>query len=156
MGRGGEGTNGEAQPELPRLASRRERMGYFLASRPRVRRGTPQDEHHLFTGGSQQVIQRQLKRLAGSLGMLLLFASLQPGPWSASDKTAIDLETPASVTATQHAHPRGARQYHYDGTEVDLATRLPTLQPERPQAAPDPAPVDTPEAVPATEEELSQ
>ena len=102
------------------------------------------------------MIHRQLQRLACSLGMLLLIASVQPGAWSASDKTAVDLETPASVTATQHAHPRGARQYHYDGTEVDLATPLPTLQPERPQAAPDPAPVDTPEAVPATEEELPQ
>ena len=102
------------------------------------------------------MIHRQLQRLACSLGMLLLIAIVQPGAWSASDKTAVDLETPASVTATQHAHPRGARQYHYDGTEVDLATPLPTLQTERPQAAPDPAPADTPEAVPATEEELPQ
>jgi len=102
------------------------------------------------------VPRSDLQLLLYSLGMLLLVASVQPGAWSATDKTAVDLETPASVTATQHAHPRGARQYHYDGTEVDLATPLPTLQTERPQAALDPAPVDTPEAVPATEEELPQ
>ena len=90
------------------------------------------------------------------MGMLLLIASVQPGEWSASDKTTVDLETPAPATATHHAHPRGARQYHYDGTEVDLATPLQALQPERPPAASEPAPVDTPETVPVTEEDLPQ
>ena len=102
------------------------------------------------------MIHRQLQPLAGSLVMLLLIASVQPGVWSASDKTAVDLETPAAATAAHHAQPRGARQYHYDGTEIDLATPLPTLQPERPQAASDPAPVDTPESVPTPEEESPQ
>ena len=102
------------------------------------------------------MMHRQFQHLACSMGMLLLIASVQPGEWSASDKTTVDLETPASAPATHHAHPRGARQYHYDGTEVDLATPLPTLQPERPQAASDPDPVDTPETVAAPEEELPQ
>ena len=86
----------------------------------------------------------------------MLIASIQPGDWSTSDKTTVDLETPASVTATHHTRPRGARQYHYDGTEVDLATPLPVLQPETPEAGSDPAPVSTPENVPALEEEVTQ
>ena len=131
-------------------------MGYSLACRPGARQCLLPDEHHPFTGGSQQVMHRQFQHLACSMGMLLLIASVQPGEWSASDKTTVDLETPASASATHHAHPRGARQYHYDGTEVDLATPLPTLQPERPQAASDPDRVDTPETVAAPEEELPQ
>ena len=84
----------------------------------------------------------------------MLLAGVQPGDWSMTDETTVDLERAPSVAASRYHHPRGARQYHYDETEVDLATPLPA--PEIPQAAPNPAPDDTPETVPAPEEELPQ
>ena len=94
----------------------------------------------------------QLQRLACGLGMLLLIAGMQPGDWSTSDKTNVDLESAPAVTAGGHAHPRGARHYRYDETEVDLATPLP----ESRQAAPDSVPADAPEAVSTQEEEAPQ
>ena len=95
-------------------------------------------------------------RLVFSLGMLMLAATMQPGDWSTSDETAVDLERAPSVTATRYHHPRGARQYRYDETEVDLATPLPAPAPETQQIAPDPVADDTPEAVPTSEAELPQ
>lgn len=84
----------------------------------------------------------------------MLLAGVQPGDWSMTDKTTVDLERAPSVAASRYHPPRGARQYRYDETEVDLATPLPA--PEIPQAAPNPVPDDTPETVPAPEEELLQ
>ena len=84
----------------------------------------------------------------------MLLAGVQPGDWSISDETTVDLERAPSAAATRYHHPRGARQYRYDETEVDLATPLPA--PITPQAVPGPEPDDTPEAVPAPEEELPQ
>ena len=86
----------------------------------------------------------------------MMLAGMQPGDWSMTDETTVDLERTPSVAATQYHHPRGTRQYRYDETEVDLATPLPALTPEIPQAAPNPAPEDTPETAPASEEELPQ
>ena len=84
----------------------------------------------------------------------MLLAGVQPGDWSISDETTVDLERAPSAAATRYHHPRGARQYRYDETEVDLATPLPT--PVTPRAVPGPEPDDAPEAVPAPEEELPQ
>ena len=95
-----------------------------------------------------------LHRLVYSLGMLMLLAGVQPGDWSVTDETTVDLERAPSVAATRYHHPRGARQYRYDETEVDLATPMAAPTPDTPQAAP--AADDTPEAVPAPEEELPQ
>ena len=95
-----------------------------------------------------------LYRLVYSLGMLMLLAGMQPGDWSISDETTVDLERAPSVAATHYQHPRGAQRYRYDETEVDLATPMPA--PETPQAILNPAPDDTPEAVPASEEEPPQ
>ena len=95
-----------------------------------------------------------LHRLVYILGMLMLLAGVQPGDWSMSDETTVDLERAPSVAATRYHHPRGARQYRYDETEVDLATPMAAPTPDTPQAAP--AADDTPEAVPAPEEELPQ
>ena len=86
----------------------------------------------------------------------MLLAGVQPGDWSMSDETTVDLKRAPSVAATRYHHPRGAQQYRYDETEVDLATPLPSPAPDIPQAAPDPVPDDTPEVVPAPEEELPQ
>ena len=97
-----------------------------------------------------------LHRLACNLGMLMLLAGVQPGDWSVTDETTVDLERASSAGAIQYHHPRGAQQYHYDETELDLATPLPAPAPDIPQAAPNPVPDDTPEAVPAPEEELPQ
>ena len=97
-----------------------------------------------------------LHRLVYSLGMLMLLAGVQSGDWSMSDETTVDLERAPSVAITQYHHPRGARQYRYDETEVDLATPMPAPTPENPQAAPNPAPDDASEAVPAPEEETLQ
>jgi len=97
-----------------------------------------------------------LHRLAYGLGVLMLLAGVRPGDWSVTDETTVDLERAPSVAATRYHHPRGAQQYRYDETEVDLATPLPASAPDIPQAAPNPAPDDTPEAVPAPEEELPQ
>ena len=97
-----------------------------------------------------------LHRLVYSLGVLVLLAGVQPGDWSISDETAVDLERAPSVAATRYHHPRGAQQYRYDETEVDLATPMPAPAPETPQAAPNPASDNTPEDVPAPEEELPQ
>ena len=94
-----------------------------------------------------------LHRLVYILGMLMLLAGVQPGDWSVSDETTVDLERAPSVAATRYHHPRGARQYRYDETEVDLATPLPAPTSDTPQAAPNPAPADTPETVPAPERE---
>ena len=102
------------------------------------------------------MLHNHLHRLVYSLGVLMLLAGVQPGDWSMSDETTVDLERAPSVAATRYHHPRGARQYRYDETEVDLATPLPALTPETPQAVPGPAPDGTPEAVPAPEEELPQ
>lgn len=102
------------------------------------------------------MLRRYFRRLAHSLGMLMLLAGVQPGDWSMTDETTVDLEHAPSVAATQYHHPRGARQYRYDETEVDLATPLSTPTPETPQAVPNPAPDDTPESDPAPEEELPQ
>ena len=82
----------------------------------------------------------------------MLLAGVQPGDWSTSDKTTVDLERAPSVAATRYHHPRGARQYRYDETEVDLATPMPAPTPDTPQAAP--APDGAPETAPAPEEEL--
>ena len=95
----------------------------------------------------------QLRRLACSLGVLLLIAGMQPGDWSTSDKTTVDLESAPSVTATHHAHPRGAQHYRHDETEVDLATPLPASEPR--QSSPHPAPAEAAETV-STEEESPQ
>ena len=100
------------------------------------------------------MLRRYFRRLVHSSGMLILLAGVQSGDWSMTDETTVDLERAPSVAATQYHHPRGARQHHYDETEVDLAMPLPA--PETPQATPDPAPDDTPETVPAPEEELPQ
>ena len=97
-----------------------------------------------------------LHRLVYSLGVLMLLAGVQPGDWSISDETTVDLERTPSVAATRYHHPRGAQQYRYDETEVDLATPLPAPAPETPQAVPGPVSDDTPEAGPAPEEELPQ
>ena len=102
------------------------------------------------------MLHNHLHRLAYSLGVLMLLAGVQPGDWSISDETTVDLERAPSVAATRYHHPRGARQYRYDETEVDLATPLPAPTPETPLAAPGPVPDDTSEAVPAPEEELPQ
>lgn len=83
-----------------------------------------------------------------------MMAGVQPGVWSTSDKTNVDLERAPSVTATHHAHPRGARHYRHDETEVDLATPLPAS--ETRQAAPDPTPAEASETVPVREEETPQ
>ena len=86
----------------------------------------------------------------------MMLAGMQPGDWSMTDETTVDLERAPSVATTQYHHPRGARQYRYDETEVDLTTPLPALTPEIPQAAPNPAPDDTPESNPAPTDELPQ
>lgn len=100
------------------------------------------------------MLPNHLHRLVYSLGMLVLLTGMQPGEWSMADETTVDLERGKSVTATQYHHPRGARQYRYDETEVDLATPMPA--PEPPQTAPKPPPDDTSETIPAPEEELPQ
>ena len=102
------------------------------------------------------MLHNHLCRLVYSLGMLMLIASVQPGEWSMTDETTVDLEREKSVTATQYHHPRGARHYRYDETEVDLAIPMPAPTPGAPHAVPTPAPDDTPEAVPTPEEELPQ
>ena len=103
------------------------------------------------------MLHNHLHRLVYSLGMLMLLAGVQPGDWSMTDKTTVDLERAPSVAASRYQPPRGARQYRYDETEVDLAVPIPPAPtPETPQAVPDPAPDDAPEAVPAPEEELPQ
>ena len=100
------------------------------------------------------MLPNHLHRLVCSLGMLVLLAGVQPGDWSMTDETTVDLERTPSVATIQYHHSRGARQYRYDETEVDLATPMPA--PETPRAAPTPAPDDTPETIPAPEEELPQ
>ena len=103
------------------------------------------------------MLHNHLHRLIYSLGMLMLLAGVQPGDWSMTDKTAVDLERAPSVAASRYHPPRGARQYRYDETEVDLAVPMPPAPtPETPQAVPGPVPDDTPETVPAPEEELLQ
>lgn len=102
------------------------------------------------------MLHYHLHYLVYSLGMLMLLASMQPGDWSMTDGTNVDLERAPSVTTTQYRHPRGAQQYRYDETEVDLATPMPSPTPETQQAAPNPAPDDIPETAPAPEEELPQ
>ena len=101
------------------------------------------------------MLHNHLHRLVYSLGALMLLAGVQPGDWSISDETAVDLERAPSVAASRYHPPRGARQYRHDETEVDLAVPIPPA-PETPQAVPNPAPDDTPEAVPVPEEELPQ
>ena len=96
----------------------------------------------------------QLQSLACGLGMLLLMAGVQPGEWSTSDKTNVDLESARSATATHYMHPRGAQRYRHDETEVDLAIPLPASQP--PQVAPDLTPAEATETVPDREEEFPQ
>ena len=81
-------------------------------------------------------------------------AGMQPGDWSVSDKTNVDLESARSMTSTHHVPPRGARHYRHDETEVDLATPLPTS--ETPHAEPEPTPAEASETVPAREEEPPQ
>jgi hypothetical protein len=125
-------------------------MGYWPACHPAACQGILPNERHPCSGGSQQVLQNQIQRLTCSLGMLLLIASMQPGDWSTSDKTTVDLENAPSVTAINHAHPRGARHYRHDETEVDLSTPLPAS--ETRQTAPEPTPVEAPGTVPAQEE----
>lgn len=98
------------------------------------------------------MLHNHLHRLVYSLGMLMLLAGMQPGEWSTTDETTVDLERAPSVAASQYHHPRGARQYRYDETEVDLATPMPAPTPDIPQAAPNPAPADAPETAPAPEE----
>jgi hypothetical protein len=98
------------------------------------------------------VRRRHFHHLACSLGILMLLAGMQPGDWSMTDETTVDLERAPAARATQYQRPRGARQYRYDETEVDLATPLPV--PETLQAAPDPVPDDGPDTIPAPEEEL--
>ena len=83
-----------------------------------------------------------------------MMAGVHPGDWSTSDKTSVDLEIKPAVTATRHAHPRGARQYHHDETEVDLATPLPASEIRK--AAPEPAPAEPLRAVPGQEDESPQ
>ena len=108
-------------------------------------------------GDSQQVLHCHFHHLVYSLGMLILLTGMQPGDWSVTDETTVDLERAPSVAASRYHPPRGAQQYRYDETEVDLAVPIPpTPTPETPQAVPTPAPDDTPEAVPAPEEELPQ
>ena len=102
------------------------------------------------------MLHNHLHRLIYSLGMLMLLAGVQPGDWSMTDKTTVDLERAPSVAASRYHPPRGARQYRYDETEVDLAVPLPAPAPEIPQAAPNPVPDDASETVPAPEEELLQ
>ena len=102
------------------------------------------------------MLHNHLHRLVYSLGMLMLLAGIQPGDWSMTDETTIDLERAPSVAATQYRHPQGAQRYRYDETGGDLATPRPASAPETPQAAPNPAPDNTPETVPAPEEELPQ
>ena len=96
----------------------------------------------------------QLQRLSCGLGMLMVMAGVHPGDWSVSDKTTVDLESGSAVTATHHAHPRGARHYRHDETEVDLATPLPASETRQP--SPEPPSAGAPETVPAQEEESPQ
>ena len=100
------------------------------------------------------MLPSRLLHVASSLGVLLLLASMQPGDWNTSDKTAVDLETTPSVAATHHAPPRGAQRYRHDGTEVDLAAPLPVSETKQP--SPDSTPAAAPETVPAQEEESPQ
>ena len=97
-----------------------------------------------------------LHRLIYSLATLMLLTGMQPGEWSMTDQTTVDLEREKSVTATQYHHPRGARHYRYDETEVDLAIPMPAPTPGAPHAVPTPAPDDTPETILTPEEELPQ
>ena len=83
-----------------------------------------------------------------------MLAGVHPGDWSTSDKTGVDLEIAPAVTTARNAHPRGARHYHHDETEVDLATPLPAS--ETRQAAPEPVPAEALEAVPARDDESPQ
>ena len=99
--------------------------------------------------------QTHVYRLVYSLGMLMLVASAQPGDWSATDETTVDLERTPPRAAAYYQPPRGARHYRYDETDVDLAIPLPAA-PETPQAAPNPVSDDTPVPAPASEEELPQ
>lgn len=80
-----------------------------------------------------------------------MMAGVHPGDWSRSDKTTVDLESALSVTAAHHTHPRGARHYRHDETEVDLATPLPASRTR--QADTEPTPAETPGTVPPQEEE---
>ena len=86
----------------------------------------------------------------------MLLAGVQPGDWSMTDETTVDLERTPSAATTQYHHPRGAQRYRYDETEVDLATPMPAPTSETSQTAPKPAPDDTPETILAPEEELPQ
>ena len=67
----------------------------------------------------------------------MLLAGVQPGDWSISDETTVDLERAPSVAATRYHHPRGARQYRYDETEVDLATPVAGVSPRHTASRPE-------------------
>ena len=84
------------------------------------------------------MLHNHLHRLVYSLGMLMLLAGMQPGDWSMTDETTVDLERAPSVAATQYRHPRGAQQYRYDETEVDLATPMPALYARNTASRPEP------------------
>jgi len=102
---------------------------------------------------------RRNARLQGWCGCLVLLGALYANPWDTTDKTIVDLEISKPRVTSKYHRPRWARQYTYDGTEVDLAVPRPspattTEQPVTPlpdATAPSaPAPGGTP-APPAQE-----
>ena len=139
---------------MTRLASPRDGMGYCPVCPVTLANVGCRVNVTLQPGGSRRVLHSHLYRLVYGLGMLMLLAGVQPGDWSVTDETAVDLERAPSAAATRYHDPRGARQYRYDETEVDLATPLPAPAPATPPAVSNPAPDAIPEALPAAEEEL--
>jgi hypothetical protein len=62
---------------------------------------------------------------------LLLWGAIccipSPSAWGNTDKTIVDLERGQPEAASRYARPRGAILYHFDKTEMDLATPLSEL-----------------------------
>jgi hypothetical protein len=73
------------------------------------------------------------KRIWCRVGTLILIAfldsactsgtGLQPVPYHPGP-TEVELTTPAMSEPARYSQPRLVSRYHYDGTEVDLATPL--------------------------------
>lgn len=96
---------------------------------------------------------RRNARLQGWCGCLVLLSCLCTSAWGDTDKTIVDLEISKPRVTSNYHRPRWARQYTYDGTEVDLVVPRPSpaTAPEPPvtplpdtPVPPEPAPGETP------------
>jgi hypothetical protein len=96
---------------------------------------------------------RRNARLQGWCGCLVLLSCLGANAWGDTDKTIVDLEISKPRVTSNYHRPKWARQYTYDGTEIDLVVPRPSPAPDTEQpvtplpntTAPSaPAPVETP------------